>query len=87
MIIVIPEENSIVKWKYNDRDTNEEWKVAEISDLIKAFEGWDELKETIKELSENEGVLTQQEVCKFLVNLMGVIEEALERKEDVENET
>lgn len=75
MIIVIPEENSIVKWKYNDRDTNEEWKVAEISDLIKAFEGWDELKGTIKELSENEGVLTQQEVCKFLVNLMGVIEE------------
>lgn len=41
---------------------------------IKTLEGWDELKETIKELSENEGVLTQQEVCKFLVNLMGVIE-------------
>lgn len=74
MIIEIPEENSIIKWKYDDRDTNEKWKFAEVSDLIKAFEGWDELKETIKELSENEGVLTQQEVCKFLINLMGVIE-------------
>lgn len=41
---------------------------------IKALEGWSELKETIEELSENEGVSSQQEVCKFLVNLMGVIE-------------
>ena len=35
MIIEIPDDNSIVKWKYNDKD---EWKVAEISDLIKAYE-------------------------------------------------
>ena len=35
MIIEIPDENSIVKWKHNDKD---DWKVAEISDLIKAFE-------------------------------------------------
>lgn len=35
MIIEIPNENSIVKWKNNDKD---EWKVAEISDLIKAYE-------------------------------------------------
>ena len=35
MIIEIPSENSIVKWKNDDKD---EWKVAEISDLIKAYE-------------------------------------------------
>lgn len=35
MIIVIPNENSIVKWKNDEKD---EWKVAEISDLIKAYE-------------------------------------------------
>lgn len=35
MIIEIPNENSIVKWKNNDKD---EWKAAEISDLIKAYE-------------------------------------------------
>lgn len=35
MIIEIPNENSIVKWKNEDKD---EWKVAEISDLIQAYE-------------------------------------------------
>lgn len=35
MIIEIPDDNSIVKWKYND---NDDWKIAEISDLIKAYE-------------------------------------------------
>lgn len=35
MIIEIPDENSIVKWKNDEKD---EWKVAEISDLIKAYE-------------------------------------------------
>lgn len=35
MIIEIPDDNSIVKWKYAD---NEDWKSAEISDLIKAYE-------------------------------------------------
>lgn len=35
MIIEIPNENSIVKWKNDDKD---DWKVAEISDLIKAYE-------------------------------------------------
>ena len=35
MIIEIPNENSIVKWKNDDKD---EWKVAEISDLIKVYE-------------------------------------------------
>ena len=35
MIIEIPDDNSIIKWKYNDNDA---WKIAEISDLIKAYE-------------------------------------------------
>ena len=35
MIVEIPDDNSIVKWKMND---NDEWKSAEISDLIKAYE-------------------------------------------------
>ena len=35
MIIEVPDENSIIKWKNGDKD---EWKSAEISDLIKAYE-------------------------------------------------
>lgn len=35
MIIEIPNENSIVKWKNDEKD---EWKYAEISDLIQAYE-------------------------------------------------
>ena len=35
MIVEVPDENSIVKWKNNEKD---EWKSAEISDLIKAYE-------------------------------------------------
>lgn len=35
MIIEIPDDNSIVKWKKNDK---EDWKTVEISDLIKAYE-------------------------------------------------
>ena len=35
MIIEIPDENSIVKWRYN---STEEWQSAEISDLINAYE-------------------------------------------------
>lgn len=36
MIIEVPDENSIIKWKNGDKD---EWKSAEISDLIKVYEG------------------------------------------------
>ena len=35
MIVEIPDEDSVIKWKYAD---NEDWKYAEISDLIKAYE-------------------------------------------------
>ena len=37
-------------------------------------EQWQELKETIIEMRDNDGTGTQQEVCKFLVNLMEVLE-------------
>lgn len=37
-------------------------------------EQWDELKETIIELRDNNGTATQQECCQFLANLMNVLE-------------
>lgn len=40
----------------------------------KMGEQWDELKETIIELRDNNGTCTQQEVCQFLINLMNVLE-------------
>ena len=41
-------------------------------------EQWQELKETIIELRDNDGTGTQQEVCKFLANLMGVLEKQMQ---------
>ena len=41
---------------------------------ITMTEQWQELKETIIELRDNDGTATQQEVCKFLANLMDVLE-------------
>lgn len=40
-------------------------------------EQWNELKETITELRDNDGTATQQEVCKFLANYMGVLEKQM----------
>lgn len=40
-------------------------------------EQWQELKETIIEMRDNDGTLTQQEVCKFLANLMDVLEKQI----------
>lgn len=39
---------------------------------------WNELKETIIEMRDNDGAGTQQEVCKFLVNLMDVLEKQMQ---------
>ena len=36
---------------------------------------WQELKETITELRDSDGTLTQQEVCQFLVRYMEVLED------------
>ena len=41
-------------------------------------EQWQELKETITEMRDNDGTCTQQEVCKFLVNLMDVLEKQIQ---------
>ena len=38
------------------------------------IEQWNELKETIIELRDSDGTATQQECCKFLANLMNVLE-------------
>lgn len=38
---------------------------------------WNELKETIIEMRDNEGTGTQQEVCKFLANYMDVLEKQM----------
>ncbi len=40
-------------------------------------EQWKELKETITEMRDNDGTGTQQEVCKFLVNYMNVLEKQM----------
>lgn len=41
-------------------------------------EQWQELKETITEMRDNDGTGTQQEVCKFLANLMDVLEKQMQ---------
>lgn len=41
-------------------------------------EQWEELKETIIELRDNDGTGTQQEVCGFLANLMNVLEKQIQ---------
>ena len=41
-------------------------------------EQWQELKETVTELRDNDGTGTQQEVCKFLANLMDVLEKQMQ---------
>ena len=42
-------------------------------------EQWQELKETITEMRDNDGTGTQQEVCKFLVNYMDVLEKQIQK--------
>lgn len=41
-------------------------------------EQWQELKETITEMRDNDGTGTQQEVCRFLVNLMDILEKQMQ---------
>lgn len=41
-------------------------------------EQWQELKETIIEMRDNDGTLTQQKVCKFLANYMEVLEKQMQ---------
>ena len=41
-------------------------------------EQWQELKETITEMRDNDGTGTQQDVCKFLANYMEVLEKQIQ---------
>lgn len=41
-------------------------------------EQWQELKETIIEMRDNDGTGTQQEVCKFLANYMDNLEKQMQ---------
>lgn len=41
-------------------------------------EQWQELKETITEMRDNGGTGSQQDVCKFLVNLMETLEKQMQ---------
>lgn len=58
----------------------------ELQKIIKALppvdpqtmDQWKELKETIIEMRDGDGTGTQQEVCKFLVNLMEVLEKQMQ---------
>lgn len=49
-------------------------------------EEWQELKETITEMRDNDGTCTQQEVCKFLANLMDVLENQMREATQEERE-
>jgi len=42
------------------------------------IEQWQELKETITEMRDNDGTGTQQEVCKFLANYMDILEKQMQ---------
>ena len=42
------------------------------------IEQWQELKETIIEMRDNDGTGTQQEVCKFLANYMEILEKQMQ---------
>lgn len=46
------------------------------------IEQWQELKETIIELRDNDGTGTQQEVCKFLANYMDILEKQMNGSEN-----
>ena len=44
--------------------------------LLKHYrDGWNELRSTITEMRDNNGTGSQQDVCRFLVSLMNIIEE------------
>lgn len=48
---------------------------------MRMTEQWKELKEAITEMRDNGGTGTQYEVCKFLANLMDVLEKQMNSSE------
>ena len=64
-------------------------KKKERQEVGRMMDQWQELKETITELRDNDGTGTQQEVCNFLANSMDVLEKQMrdatqEEREGVE---
>ena len=51
------------------------------------IEQWQELKETIIEMRDNDGTGTQQEVCKFLANYMDVLENQMQEPKTIHGST
>lgn len=47
-------------------------------------EQWQELKDTIIEMRDNDGTGTQQEICKFLANYMDVLEGQMNSSEKLD---
>ena len=45
-------------------------------------EQWQELKETITEMRDNDGTGTQQETCKFLADYMEVLEKQMSEPQE-----
>lgn len=45
-------------------------------------EQWNELKETIEELRDNNGTGTQKDICKFLINYMNLLEKQVQFPSD-----
>lgn len=45
------------------------------------IEQWNELKETIIELRDNDGTANQQQICKFLANYMDILEKQMKTQE------
>ena len=45
-------------------------------------EQWQELKEIITEMRDNDGTATQQEVCKFLAELMNLLEKQMQEPQE-----
>ena len=73
--------NSVWKGITNSEGKNLEEIVSELPSVNPQepkTEQWQELKETIIELRDNNGMCTQQEVCKFLANLMNVLEKQMQ---------
>lgn len=51
---------------------------VKVEPKIEMIEQWQELKETIIEMRDNDGTATQQEACKFLANLMDILEKQMQ---------
>ena len=63
--------------KMQDLECAEIEKAYELGKMEAGDDQWQELKETIIGMRDNDGTGTQQEVCKFLANLMDILEKQM----------